>query len=180
MHGRKRLDWINTAINLAFDVAQYRSEDPYVQVGAVGIKTDKSLVLGYNGAPAGIEIDWSNRNARRPYVLHAEENVLNLIKPGEIDILAVTHLPCDRCIKLIAQKKIKTVYYSKTLPNYNSELTIKMAKRFKIKLVQICPPLKKSLLRTVLVKKQNCMVRLKKLWKTLATAFQFLYRLRLL
>ena len=92
MNERKRLNWPETAICLAYDIANYRSEDPYVQVGAVGIKRDKSLCLGYNGAPSGVNIDWSDRDQRRPYVLHAEENVLNLAKPGEIEILAVTHL----------------------------------------------------------------------------------------
>lgn len=141
--GRDRLNWAETAISLAFNIAEYRSQDPYVQVGAVGIKKDKSLVLGYNGSPSGIEIDWNDREGRRPYVLHAEENVLNLAKPEEIEILAVTHLPCDRCIKLIAQKKIKEVYYTHTLANYNSILTFEMANRFNIKLIKICPPLKK-------------------------------------
>jgi dCMP deaminase len=135
--GRQRLNWPETAIRLAFDIANYRSEDPWVQVGAAGIKHDKSIVLGYNGAPSKVNIDWSNRNARRPYVLHAEENVLNYVRPGEVEILAVTHLPCDRCIKLIAQKKIQKVYYSEILPSYDDKLTINMAKKFDITLIQI-------------------------------------------
>ena len=143
-NGRIRLSWPETAINLAFKIAKYRSEDPWVQVGAVGIKYDKSLVLGYNGAPSGIVINWSDRDGRRPYVLHAEENVLNYAKPGEIEILAVTHLPCDRCIKLIAQKKIKTVYYSLTMPIYDAKLTQEMAHKFGISLVKLCPASKKS------------------------------------
>ena len=72
---RERLSWEDTAINLAFQIADYRSEDPYVQVGAVAVKKDKSIILGYNGAPSGIEIDWSNRDERRKRVLHAEANV---------------------------------------------------------------------------------------------------------
>jgi len=143
-NGRIRLSWPETAIHLAFNIAQYRSEDPWVQVGAVGIKYDKSLVLGYNGAPSGVVINWSDRDGRRPYVLHAEENVLNFVKPGEIEILAVTHLPCDRCIKLIAQKKIKTVYYSLIMPRYDVELTQEMAHKFGISLVKLCPASKKS------------------------------------
>ena len=88
---RERLSWEDTAINLAFQIADYRSEDPYVQVGAVAVKKDKSIILGYNGAPSGIEIDWSNRDERRKRVLHAEANVLNFVKPNEVDFLAVTH-----------------------------------------------------------------------------------------
>ena len=136
-NGRNRYNWPETAIRLAFNIADYRSEDPWVQVGAAAIKFDNSIVLGYNGAPAGVELDWADRDGRRPLVLHAEENVLNYVKPGEVEILAVTHLPCDRCLKLIAQKKIKKVYYSKVLENYDSELTFKNAKYFSIDLIQI-------------------------------------------
>ena len=42
-NGRNRLSWPETAMNLAFDIAKYRSEDPYVQVGAVIIKNDGSM-----------------------------------------------------------------------------------------------------------------------------------------
>ena len=33
-NGRDRLNWIDTAMNLAFDIAKYRSQDHHVQVGA--------------------------------------------------------------------------------------------------------------------------------------------------
>ena len=137
MHGRERKNWPETAMRLAFDIAEYRSEDPYVQVGAVAIKFDKGIVVGYNGAPSGVDIDWTNRDERRPYVLHAEENVLSNVKRGEVDILAVTHLPCSRCMGTIAQKGIKTVYYHGILEGYNNKLSFKMAETFGIKLIQL-------------------------------------------
>ena len=132
MSGRKRLDWPTTAITLAKTIAVARSEDPYVQVGAVAIKKDKSVILGYNGAPSGVNIDWSDRDSRRKRVIHAEANVLNYCKPGEVDYLAVTHMPCCECIKLIAQKGIKKVYYSDELPNYDNNLTRQLAQEFGI------------------------------------------------
>ena len=135
--GRNRLFWSETAMQLAFDIAQYRSEDPYVQVGAVVIKKDGSMFLGYNGAPSGVDIDWSDRGSRRDKVLHAEANVLNFVKPKEVELLACTHLPCKECIKLIAQKKVPVVYYSKTLDGYDSELTFKLAKEFEIDIILI-------------------------------------------
>ena len=135
--GRERLDWPSTAIKLAFDIAKYRSQDPYVQVGAVAIKHDGSLILGYNGAPSGIKIDWSNRSERRKRVLHAEANVLNFVKPNEVKLLATTHLPCPECIKTIRQKNIKEVYYSLILENYDNELVFRLAKEFKIELLKI-------------------------------------------
>ena len=134
MNGRKRLDWIKTAINLAHDIAKYRSEDPNIQVGACAIKHDSSIILGYNGAPSGIDIDWSNREEKRKRVLHAEANVLNFVKPGEVNILAVTHLPCIDCLKIIKQKKIYTVYYNDILSHYNPDEVFKIASEFGIDL----------------------------------------------
>ncbi len=92
-NGRKRLSWEETALKLAFNIADYRSEDPYIQVGAVIIKHDNSIILGYNGAPPKVEVDWSNRDTRRDRVIHAEENALDNIKFGEAKIMAVTAMP---------------------------------------------------------------------------------------
>lgn len=135
--GRDRLNWAETAINLAFDIAKYRSEDPYVQVGAVIIKKDGSMFLGYNGAPSGVDIDWSDRDARRERVLHAEANVLNFVKPNEVELLACTHLPCKECLKMIAQKRVDKVYYSKELGGYDSQLTFQLAEEFGITIIKL-------------------------------------------
>ena len=135
--GRNRLNWAQTAINLAYDIAKYRSEDPYVQVGACIIKKDKSMLLGYNCAPSGVDIDWANRDKRRARVLHAEANVLNFVKPNEVELLACTHLPCTECLKVIAQKQIDKVYFAEYLDNYDSDATIELANEFGIELSQI-------------------------------------------
>lgn len=134
LSGRDRLSWPETALKLAFNIAEYRSEDPYIQVGAVAVKHDGSILLGYNGAPSGVDIDWSDRDERRKRVLHAEANVLNFAKPDEVNFLAVTHLPCPECLKTIKQKKIKEVYYSSVLESCSPKLTIQLAKEFKINL----------------------------------------------
>ena len=136
-NGRDRLSWRKTAMNLAFDIAKYRSEDPYVQVGAVIIKKDGSMFLGYNGAPSGVSIDWSDRDSRRDRVLHAEANVLNFVKPNEVQLLACTHLPCKECIKLIAQKKVPKVYYHSILEGYPPDLTFKLAKEFGVNIIKL-------------------------------------------
>ena len=122
---------------MAYDIAKYRSEDPYVQVGACIIKKDKSMLLGYNGAPSGVDIDWANRDKRRARVLHAEANVLNFVKPNEVELLACTHLPCTECLKVIAQKQIDKVYFAEYLDNYDSDATIELANEFGIELSQI-------------------------------------------
>lgn len=137
MQKRTKLSWPYTALKLARSIAESRSEDPYVQVGAAAIKYDKSILLGYNGAPKGVEIDWSDRDERRKRVLHAEANVLNFCKPEEIELLVCTHLPCGECLKTIAQKSIKKVYYEHILCNYDHELSFRLAFEFGIDLEQI-------------------------------------------
>lgn len=132
-----RLSWPQTALNLAFNIAKYRSEDPYVKVGACIIKKDKSILLGYNGAPKGMQMDWSNRDERRKWVFHAESNVLNRVLPGETELLAVTHIPCSDCLKIVKQKEIKTVYYSIRSEQYNPSVVENMAKLFEIELIQM-------------------------------------------
>jgi len=124
-------------MRLAHDIADYRSEDPNTQVGACAIKHDSSLFLGYNGAPSDVEINWNDREGKRKRVIHAEANVLNFVKPGEVKILAVTHLPCIECLKIIKQKKIDTVYFCRTLENYQPDEVYKIATEFSIKLVQV-------------------------------------------
>lgn len=137
MNGRKRLSWEQTAIKLAFNIADYRSEDKNHQVGAVAIKHNNNILLGYNGAPPGKDIDWSDREYKRKIVRHAEFNVLNSLMPGEVKILAVTHLPCLECLKIIAAKEIKIVYYSLCLDYYKPEEVLDMAKELGVNLIQI-------------------------------------------
>ena len=130
--GRERLSWEETALRLAFDIANYRSEDPYVIVGSCIVKYDNQILLGYNGPPSGIEIDWSNRDERRKRVLHSEANVLSQIKPGECKLMAITAFPCLECMKLIAQKKVKRFVYRDELIGYDNEFSKKLAGEFGI------------------------------------------------
>jgi dCMP deaminase len=139
-HGRPRLDWIQTAIRLAFNIAEYRSQDPDTQVGACLIKNDGGILLGYNGGPPGIEINWDNREEKRAQVLHAEENILDTVFPEDIKILALTHIPCPRCIRNIRKKKIKDVYYVLEPEHFDVEGAKKLADLFNINLIQLPDP----------------------------------------
>ena len=136
MNGRKRLSWEETAMNLAFKIAEYRSEDLHTQVGCCIIKKDNSIILGYNGAPSGQEIDWENREEKRKRVRHAEANALDNVKAGEVKIFCVTHFPCLQCINAIANKLVNKVYYGKILENYDPDEVFKIAKEYKIDMIQ--------------------------------------------
>jgi dCMP deaminase len=113
-----RLSWREYAAELA-KTAALRSEDPHRKVGACALAEDgKVLALGYNGLASGKSIApwsrdsfWADRDARRPFVIHAEANCLSMIKSGQCHILATTLLPCSYCATMIAAYKIPRVVY---------------------------------------------------------------------
>lgn len=115
-----RIDWYEYAMLLAF-AASKRSEDPHQQVGACALDKDHMVVgLGYNGLASGKNVlphFWEDRDGRRPYMIHAEANCLSLCKKGEVDLLAVTLLPCTHCSTTIAAYGIKHVLYHKDYEN---------------------------------------------------------------
>ena len=111
----ERIDWYEYAMLLAFAAAK-RSEDPYRKVVACALNKDKMVVgMGYNGLASGTNVPsqfWGNRDERRKFMIHAETNCLSLCKKGEVDILAVTLLPCSYCATMIAAYGVeKVVYY---------------------------------------------------------------------
>jgi len=135
MRGRQRISWDRYALELA-KTAALRSEDPYKQTGCCVLRWDKSVAsVGYNGAPRGIEIDWSNRDERRKRVIHAEANALSYCSPNEIMLLACTLLPCSSCFQLIAAYNIKIVVFEEVYKIDDFALTL--AREFKIELVQL-------------------------------------------
>jgi dCMP deaminase len=96
-----------------------------LHVGAIVVKDDRIISIGYNGMPAG----WDNNCEydmyddaeqwvglkTRPEVLHAETNAIaKLAKSNESGMGAtmfITHAPCLDCAKLIYQSGIGSVLY---------------------------------------------------------------------
>jgi dCMP deaminase len=121
---------------LAATAAQ-RSQDPWVQVGAIAARRDYSIVgSGYNGPPPGCEIDWSDRDLRRRFVIHAEVNALAHAKPGEVRIIASTLLPCPSCLTMIASYKVEEVIYRDVYLRTQEE-SEQVAKKFGLKMLRI-------------------------------------------
>ena len=120
---RIRPSWDEYGMMLAH-AASLRSPDPYICVGAAAFRQDRSTVAtGYNGAPQGVEIDWSDREARRPYVLHAEVNCLKYAEPGEAYYLYVTMLPCASCLDAAHKHGVKEIIYDQLYHRDDSSLT---------------------------------------------------------
>lgn len=129
-----RLDKLEWWLQLA-EVAAKRSEDPYCKVGAVAIREDGSIAaVSYNGAPPKIEIDWSDRDKRRQFVIHAETNLLRYIKPHECPDVAITLAPCYDCLKNLASYGVKRVNFINYYDKCDKNILVKMAKMYKIEL----------------------------------------------
>ena len=96
-----------------------------LKVGAIVVKEDRIISIGYNGMPAGWDNNCEDETRyedggvtlkTKPEVLHAETNaIVKLAKSNESGLdadLFVTHAPCLDCAKLIYQSGISKVYYS--------------------------------------------------------------------
>jgi dCMP deaminase len=144
-------------INAYMDVAETFAElssARRLHVGAIVVKDDRIISIGYNGMPSG----WDNNcedeivvavvdgNPQReikelkskPEVLHAETNAIaKLAKSNESGMGAtmfITHAPCLDCAKLIYQSGIGSVLYRNT---YRDTSGITFLDRSGIKVTQV-------------------------------------------
>lgn len=110
----KRIGWEEFALKIA-EVASQRSEDPYKKVGSCALDFNNRVIgVAYNGLVSQKTVDsnfWIDRDKRRPYMIHAETNLLSLFKKGDCKLLACTLLPCSSCATMIASYEIRKVVY---------------------------------------------------------------------
>ena len=101
-----------------------------LHVGAIVVKDDRIISIGYNGMPSGwdnnCETEWTDKTKivilkTRPEVLHAETNAIAKLakstESGDGAELFVTHAPCLDCAKLVYQSGINSVYYRNSYRN---------------------------------------------------------------
>lgn len=115
--------WINAFMDTAERFAQLSSAKR-LQVGAVVVKDNRIISIGYNGMPSG----WTNdcediiqhsddtvTTKTKDEVIHAEANaIIKLARDGESgngSSLFCTHAPCVQCAKMIYGAGIKKLYY---------------------------------------------------------------------
>lgn len=101
-----------------------------LKVGAVIVKNDTIIGIGYNGMPSG----WTNEcedqtyvddfhveMVTKPEVIHAESNALCKVtkstNSSEGADMFVTHAPCIHCAKLIHQSGVRKVFYRDSYRN---------------------------------------------------------------
>lgn len=95
-----------------------------LQVGAIMVKDDRIISIGYNGMPSG----WTNEcedyiqlsddtitTKTKPEVIHAEANAIAKLakgnESGDGSTMFLTHAPCIDCAKQVYTAGIKKVYY---------------------------------------------------------------------
>jgi dCMP deaminase len=118
-----------------------------LHVGAIIVKDDRIISIGYNGMPAGwdnncedsvYQQDGTTALKTKPEVLHAETNAIaKLARSTESGLDAtmfITHSPCLDCAKLIYQSGINAVYYRDA---YRNEDGISFLKKSGISVEQV-------------------------------------------
>jgi dCMP deaminase len=118
-----------------------------LHVGAIIVKDDRIISIGYNGMPSGwnndcedeiIDDKWTVTLKTKPEVLHAETNAIAKLakstESGDGASMFITHSPCLDCAKLIYQSGIKSVYYRNT---YRSDDGIKFLEKCNVNVEKI-------------------------------------------
>jgi dCMP deaminase len=90
-----------------------------LQVGAIIVKDDRIISVGYNGMPSGwtneCEVLISEELKTKDEVIHAEANAIAKLakgpESGKDSTMFLTHSPCIHCAKQIYTAGVKTVYY---------------------------------------------------------------------
>ena len=121
-----------------------------LQVGAVVVKDNRIISIGYNGMPSG----WTNECENviqhsddtvslvtKEEVIHAEANsIIKLARDGERGdgaSLFCTHAPCIHCAKLIHGAGISKIYYRDT---YRDSIGLEFLEKCNIEIERvICP-----------------------------------------
>ena len=132
------------------DIAQRTADLSHARrlhVGAIVVKADRIISIGYNGMPAGwdnnCEDEFVNEIGEsilktKPEVLHAETNAIAKLakstESGEDATMFVTHAPCLDCAKLIYQSGINSVLYRNS---YRSDDGINFLQKASVKVEKI-------------------------------------------
>lgn len=110
------------------EIVAKQSSAKRLQVGAIIVKEDRIISIGYNGMPAG----WTNVceevieqhedggqiTRTKDEVIHAEANAIAKLarstEAGDGSTMFLTHAPCIHCAKQVFTAGIKKVYYRNT------------------------------------------------------------------
>jgi dCMP deaminase len=122
-------------------VALLRSEDPHKKVGACVLgHNNEVLAVAYHGLASSVNVHysfWKDRDERRPFMIHAESNLLSLFTRNQCKLIAVTLLPCTSCARLICAWNIEKVIYCDEYENSDAKYSKEIFNFYNIELKKI-------------------------------------------
>ena len=145
--------FINAYMDVAHRFAQLSSAKR-LQVGAIIVKDDRIISIGYNGMPSGWTNEceyeeevlhfgkgtWVEKTGRlktKDEVIHAEANAIAKLakspESGSGSTLFLTHSPCIQCAKQIYTAGINTVFFSK---RYRNDAGLEFLKKCNIEVIE--------------------------------------------
>lgn len=117
--------------------AALKSPDPYKKVGCIGLDMNGNI-LGHGINHGGFSVKdgfWDDREKRRPFVVHAEMDLVTSIKPKTLFAVLITLFPCVHCMNLLASAGTRMVYYDEMYDK--DRQAIEVARHHQIFLVDI-------------------------------------------
>lgn len=120
-----RLEWDEYFMSIAF-LASCRSPCERLNVGAIIVKNNRLISMGYNGYIQGAPHISRIQDNHEQSIIHSEINAISdCAKRGvslENSKIYITHYPCINCFRSIAACGIKEVIY---LDDYNNNPIVK-------------------------------------------------------
>jgi len=115
---------INNFKKIVINVANL-SKSKSIKVGALILKDNRIISIGYNGQLPGEPHKKVRVNGINVAHIHAEQNCIMFCAKNGIGInnceMLITHYPCNMCSKLCIMAGIKKIYY---INNYENELNV--------------------------------------------------------
>jgi dCMP deaminase len=131
------MNWHNTYIEIAETISKH-SKAERKKVGAVLVKNNRIISIGYNGTPSGFDNACEENGITKKEVIHAESNCITKCarsnESSDGSSLYVTLSPCMECSKLIIQSGIKEVFYKE---EYRDTDGIKLLNKANINCIKI-------------------------------------------
>ena len=131
------MNWDNTYIEIA-EIISKHSKAERKKVGAVLVKNNRIISIGYNGTPSGFDNTCEENGITKKEVIHAESNCITKCarsnESSDGSSLYVTLSPCMECSKLIIQSGIKEVFYKE---EYRDTDGIKLLNKANINCIKI-------------------------------------------
>jgi dCMP deaminase len=131
------MNWHNTYIEIAETISKH-SKAERKKVGAVLVKNNRIISIGYNGTPSGFDNTCEENGITKKEVIHAESNCITKCarsnESSDGSSLYVTLSPCMECSKLIIQSGIKEVFYKE---EYRDTDGIKLLNKANINCIKI-------------------------------------------